>query len=110
MKTSFIIKLAPARIAIADISKISGNLYEINRINVPPEYRGRKHGRALLKQILVEADSVSASLRLNISPSGGLGLRKLQAWYARNAFTQRGDGYWYRDPHGAQLPAPDTNT
>ncbi len=98
MKTSYMLRLAPAAVAIADVSKMGSKLYEINRINVPPVHRGRGHGRELLKQIITEANTAGVVLRLAVNPSGGLGRRKLTAWYARNAFIQRDDGYMYREP------------
>ena len=98
MKTNFIIRCGPAHIAIADLSKVGSHLYEMNRINVPPAYRGRKFGRELLKQVLEEADRNNVTVRLWVLPSGGLGRVKLTAWYQRNAFIQREDGFLYRTP------------
>jgi N-acetylglutamate synthase-like GNAT family acetyltransferase len=101
MRTNYTVRCGPTHIAICDISKINGKLYEVHRINVPPAYRGRGFGRELLKQLLADADANSVCLRLWVLPSGGLGRRKLTAWYLRHAFIQREDGFLYREPQCA---------
>lgn len=101
MKTCFIINVAPAKIAIADLTHMGGRIYEINRINVPPQHRGKRHGSDLLKQVLAEADAQRMTLRLFPLASGGLGTKKLIAWYERHGFTRYTDpGHWYRLPAG----------
>jgi GNAT superfamily N-acetyltransferase len=98
VKTLFQVCCAGHHVATATLSKNRNRLYDLNTLNVPPLYRGRKFGRALLKQVLDAADVNNIELRLVPNPSGGLGRRKLEAWYFRNGFRPHADGYWYRDP------------
>jgi len=99
MKTSFILRLSPSKIAIADLTRISRDVYEINRINVPPNFRGQRHGRELLRLIIEEADANHITLRLLPLPSGGLGKKKLIQWYERHGFKYMAAiGWWVRTP------------
>jgi N-acetylglutamate synthase-like GNAT family acetyltransferase len=84
-------------IAIADLSKVRGRLYEVNRINVPGKYRENGFGRQLLNMICMEADKNHVTLRLVPLESGGLTSLQLAAWYQRHGFQQRDSGYFYRE-------------
>jgi GNAT superfamily N-acetyltransferase len=110
MKTNYVVRCAGPHVAIADVTKVRHRIYEVNRINVPPAFRGRGFGRMLLKQLLEDADQHNVTLRLAVNPSGGLGKRKLTAWYARNAFIQREDGYMYREPRTPPDHPADTES
>lgn len=98
MKTCIIIKLSPVKIAIADLTKVRHRTYEINRLNVPEGYRGRGHGRELLKQVMHEADRWGCILRCYSMSSGPLNNEALDAWYIRNGFVRNQDDYLYRQP------------
>lgn len=47
------------------------NTVVISRINVPMQYRGKGHGRTILKRILEDADREGITLCLEPLPSGG---------------------------------------
>lgn len=99
MRTCFTIRLPDNHsIAIADLSKVRGRVYEVNRINVPHRYRGRGYGRTLLTLVCTEADRFDVLLRLVPLESGGLTTEQLEAWYARKGFAQEKNGYFYRNP------------
>lgn len=74
--------------AVADLcSHSTGKM--IQRIHVPPGYRGLGHGSALLKQILADADREKVTLYLCIIPKdGGLNELQLRHWYERHGFVQ----------------------
>lgn len=104
MKTCFIIKISRWQSAIADLERHPDNVYEINRINVPEMYRGRRYGSELLGQVVAEADAQRVTLRLYPFPSGNLGRRALCDWYARSGFKRAASGiYWYRPPAVQQV-------
>ena len=96
MQTFYTIKLTPARIAIADLSKYADG-FLLHRINVPPQFRRLGHGSALLKTILADADAENATLYLWVSDSGGLTAKQLDAWYSRHGFVNNG-GLYCRKP------------
>lgn len=90
MKTSYTI-LMPSGIrpAIADVSELGTGLYEINRINVPQEHRGKGYGTKILQQILDDADKEQVKLVLSVFSSDMRGIMKndeLIAWYMRHGF------------------------
>jgi GNAT superfamily N-acetyltransferase len=100
MKTSYIIKDPDKGIfaaAIADVVKMPVDstrreYYVITRINVMERYRGQGYGTKILNQILEDADAEGVTLYLEPSPSGGLSLEELKAWYERHGFTE---GVWH---------------
>ena len=77
-----------------------GGEWILTRINVPndPKYRGHRVGSALLEKILQDADSEGVALRLEVSPSDGLDLDQLTAWYVRHGFVIMPDGTLRREP------------
>lgn len=83
--------------SIADICDYYGRGLIITRINVPKEHRNKKHGSALLKRILADADAEGVVLWLEILESGGLTRTQLAEWYARYGFKNHG-GVWRRQP------------
>lgn len=86
MKHCYLARLSSSRIAIADLTDYYDDGWYITRINVPKEFRGQGHGRALLKQITDAADQEGVTLHLEIQPSDGLDYEALQAWYIRAGF------------------------
>lgn len=103
MKTCIVLKLSPARIAIADLTKVRHRVYEINRLNVPEAHRGQGHGRELLRMVLDEADRCDVVLRCYSMSSGPLNNEALDAWYIRRGFQRRQDDYLYREPVHIEL-------
>lgn len=98
MKTCFILKLSPSRIGIVDLTKWEDKLYEVNRINVPEQYRGKGYGSELLKILCNAADEEGATLRLYPQASGPLSNEDLTKWYKRHGFFQKNLIYLYREP------------
>jgi predicted GNAT family N-acyltransferase len=99
MRTCYVIRLPDNHsIAILDLSKVRGRVYEVNRVNVPTRYRGRGYGRQLLKEVCSEADRFDTLLRLVPMESGGLTAAQLEAWYSRHGFRQHENVYFYREP------------
>lgn len=81
------------RPAIADVARWDRlceiedrEVFVINRINVPDKARGKGYGTKLLKEILEAADAEKIMLLLGPSPSGGLDMAALTAWYERYGF------------------------
>ena len=93
-------KCGDFRIATLDVSFISDNLYEINRIKVPHEYRGRGIARKLMKSLMDDADRHGMTLQLwiNCYNDGGLSHDQLAAWYERLGFVNDGNGTYTRKP------------
>lgn len=85
MKVCYTTRLGPVKIAIADLCDCGKGLI-ITRINVPHEFRGKGEGSKLLNQITKDADKDQIVLLLEISPSGGLDYKQLEAWYLRHGF------------------------
>lgn len=98
MKSCFILPLSPVAVAIADISKIRGRIYELNRINVPAKYRGKRFGSELLKLVCAEADKQKVILRCYSMSSGPLSNEQLDEWYTRHGFIQGEGVYLHRFP------------
>lgn len=96
MQKSFVIKLSPVKIAIADVSDLGNEGHFLCRVNVPKEYRGKGIGSQLLKQVLKEADRCKIDLLLEIYPSGGLSYEELRQWYQRYGFEVQPSGYYKR--------------
>jgi GNAT superfamily N-acetyltransferase len=87
--------------AIADLCDSlhfgSGPGLLLTRINTPRAHRGKGVARALMAQILSDADAEGVTLFLHISPSDGLNYNQLKAWYERCGFVDRGIVF-RRDP------------
>lgn len=99
MQTCYTLRMPDGySIAILDLSKVRGRVYEVNRINVPERHRGRRYGTALLREACTDADRCCVLLRLVPLESGGLSTTELEAWYTRHGFVQRSNGYFYREP------------
>lgn len=98
MKTCYTIRIAH-KIAIADLTEMFEGIYEINRINVPAEHRGRRRGSQLLSEICRDADSDKIILMLYPVPSGGLCYEDLVRWYVRYGFYMTNKGM-VRVPRG----------
>ena len=97
MRSCYIERLSPTRIAIADVTDYYGVGKMITRINVPMQHRGEGHGTKVLAQILKDADEERVNLFLEISPSDGLDYNQLEAWYTRHGF-KRWKGIYRRRP------------
>lgn len=69
--------------AIADLTELSPNRYELNRISVPAHHQGKGYGTVLLKQICAEADQEGAVITLWINAYGRLSKTQLREWYNR---------------------------
>lgn len=72
--------------AIADLTMVDDETWELNRINVPMQSRGLGHGTRLLRRVLADADQEGVTLVLYPFPSGALDYKTLVAWYRRNGF------------------------
>jgi predicted GNAT family N-acyltransferase len=100
VKSCYFIKLSEYSIAIADLCDYYSLGRIITRINVPEAARGNGHGRALMQQILNDADQERITLFLEPAATGGLTQDELTAWYQRHGFV-----YWKgllrRKPHRA---------
>ena len=70
----------------------------MSRINVPVKFRGQGYGSHLLKVVLADANEENISIELLPSPSGGLDLEQLLAWYQRNGFEDDSEGFLVRRP------------
>lgn len=100
MRSSYIIRMPDGqRIAIADVSKVRMQVYEINRINVPERWRGLRYGTQLLQQVCDDANRCNVTLRLVPLESGGMSTEELEAWYTRRGFERHHNGYFYRPPY-----------
>ena len=77
----------------------------ITRINVPAEHRWKGVARALLQQVLDDADKTNTTLYLEIVPSGGMNFGQLRNWYERRGFCDTGDisGFWRRLPATSRI-------
>jgi GNAT superfamily N-acetyltransferase len=108
VKTTYHIRLSKSRPAIADLmpSDYGANTYLITRINVPPGYRHRGYGSALLGQIIDDADYEHATLILEICPGGGMTHTELATWYESRGFYKSDDpnftGLYIREPNGTR--------
>ena len=71
--------------------------FVVTRINVMEQYRGQGFGTKVLDLILADADAEGVTLFLEPSPSGGLTMDELTAWYERHGFTW-GAGHMARRP------------
>ena len=91
-------KLGAASLAVLDVSHVELNLYEVNRINVPPKFRGSGIARDLAKSMIEWADSEMNTLRLVINPSGDMDFDQLEAWYERLGFHKQDTGWYIRPP------------
>ena len=60
----------------------------LHRINVPAKYRGKKHGSAMLKRVLRDADFDRVTISLELLPSGPLSYQDLVDWYKRYGFEE----------------------
>ena len=99
MKTCFWQKLTePTGLAIADLCDYYNKGMIITRINVPKEHRGKGIARALLQEILTEADKNKVKLYLEIQSSDGLTAEQLAAWYRRHGFKGNMIGVLVRKP------------
>lgn len=72
--------------AVADLSMVDEQTWELNRVNVPAVSRGVGHGSRLLRRVLDDADREGVTLVLNVYPSGSLDYDALVSWYGRNGF------------------------
>ncbi len=90
------------RIAILDLSPCPTVLgaYNINRVNVPAQHRGKGHGSALLRQVCDDADHEQVPLTLSINSYGEMTHEQLRDWYERYGFVEMGDepGLFVREP------------
>lgn len=77
--------------AIADLSQSLDGSWEIHRINVPVPSRGAGWGRAILGDLLRDADREHATLWLLPMASGGLTQNQLVSWYQRHGFVWDGE-------------------
>jgi predicted GNAT family N-acyltransferase len=98
MKTCFTIKLSPFNMAILDIIEMPFLGHVITRINVPAGFRGKGHGRELLRQCIEAADAEHLPLYLNINPYGELTYKELKEWYSRYGFELWEEHYYRRLP------------
>lgn len=76
----------------------------INRINVPPEHRGKRIASRMLSETCKEADEQGITLRLHVSPDAsgtGLNFEELAAFYERYGFYQT---FAYEDGDLTRLP------
>jgi predicted GNAT family acetyltransferase len=87
MKPCYVIKEVSA---IADLSESDDGAWQIHRINVPTQHRGKGVGRGLLDAICNDADKERVALWLLPIPSGGLSYAQLVDWYARRGFKWQG--------------------
>ena len=98
MKTCYTIPLGHT-CAIADLTEIAPDRYELNRINVPRPYRRRQYGTALMKMLLADADSEGATLQLYINGSSGeMNEAQLRNWYTSFGWITHLDGSMVRPP------------
>lgn len=100
MRTCFVIKLSPVKIAIADLTFVDSKQY-VTQINIPANFRGTGVGSKLLTEVVEEADRFSVDLYLGISPSDGLDFAALEAWYGRFGFVPYAEeaGLYIRKHH-----------
>lgn len=103
MKTSYCIKLGGHWIAIADVSPVHEGHHRqigipevpacwLNRINVPPKFRGQGCGSNLLSRVLQDADAEGILMVLMINPYGDMTYEQLKDWYERNGFETIDEG------------------
>lgn len=89
------IRLSATKIAVLDTTEYYGEGRIITRINVPEDFRGQGHGRALLREAIRQADEHGVDLWLEISESDGLNWDALRSWYRRAGFKRRREAEVY---------------
>lgn len=93
--------------AIADLTQL-GFDYELNRINVPPAFRGRGYGSALMDMILTDADREKVTIRLWVNGQAGeMNEAQLRNWYGRLGWITNLDGSMVRPPKGHSRPTTE---
>ncbi len=86
MKTYYGKRLAsPIGLAVADLMPCFDGML-LTRINTPKAHRGKGVARALLIEMLHDADRDQVTLYLEVSASDGLSHDELDAWYRRYGF------------------------
>jgi GNAT superfamily N-acetyltransferase len=73
-------------LAIVDLSQVGSTLWEINRVNVPAQYRGKGIASRLMARTLADADKEGITLRLVINAYGDMSFSDLYHWYERLGF------------------------
>jgi ribosomal protein S18 acetylase RimI-like enzyme len=94
---------SPTHIAVANLIRHPGGLL-ITNVYVPPKFRGKGHGRALLKKVTDAADRDGKKLFLHASSAGAMSDDELEAWYERNGFRRRNALIMEREPFSLNLP------
>lgn len=106
MRTCYLTVIPNSKPAIADLTPLLSDLYEVNRINVPERCRGKRHGSDLLRRICDDADAENVTLMLSPFPSGALDLDQLISWYERYGFEML-EHQMVRMPNGRKAEITD---
>lgn len=102
MKLVYTRNVSAHQIAIADLAPFRRG-FLLTRINVPKSARNIGIGSSLLEEILRDADRLSATIYLGVSPSDGLSFEALTAWYMRKGFKfNTGDMLLVYRPNGGK--------
>ena len=82
---------------------VKANGWKIDKIEVPPELRGRGFGRQLLAAVCDAADGEGVTITLTVERYSRSGLYKqaLRTWYGRMGFIPMGDDHMEREPRTA---------
>lgn len=90
--------------AIADLTEIGERHYELNRINVPVQYRRRQYGTILMQIVLADADKEGVTIYLWINGTAGgltgMNEAELRNWYTSFGWITNQDGSMTRPPKG----------
>lgn len=116
MNSSYLVVADGLPVAIADVSApldgvpgVPDGAWCVNRVHVMRPYRGRGHGREVMRRLLAAADGEGVALWLTINPYGELTFDDLDAWYRRCGFTtpeEYGGGLYVREPASHATPTP----
>lgn len=98
MKSSYSKLCSPTKLAIVDLSQMGPTLWEINRVNVPEQFRRQGIANELMRRVLADADREAATLRLVINAYGDMSWEALLDWYQRLGFVKDNSGFLVREP------------
>lgn len=98
MRERYSKRLGVGELATVLLSKRRGS-WHIDRVTVPPAWRGRGVSRMLMEQVLAAADLEGATLTLEAHSCGGLAQHALVEYYERLGFRRTGR----RGPFGPRM-------
>ena len=101
MKRHYVTALGLGFKAEAVLKKWQGGML-LASIHVPEEHRGHRHGTALLRKVLADADRCGTRLFLHATSFGEMSDGDLEAWYKRHGFVWKSCLIFEREPIAAK--------